>query len=263
VIQFIKSHKAGVAITCATIIIAAAFAAMLVSSRVTEQSTEEVHAGRVHDAGVFGEDVVVHDSTEGEIIIRAARADEDKVESVDAESVDPSGVSVAPAASAAAPKLTESPDMIWNVDTYAGNHTPVPKAQMADGSLGVLTIPALGLSVNVYESADNNVAAMSKGIAHFPSSSAWDGNVSMSAHNINYDGSDGYFKYLYTLEKGSAITYMTALGERAYTVESVTTIAASDWSPLGYTDDHRLTLITCISGQPDKRLCVQAVMAQA
>jgi LPXTG-site transpeptidase (sortase) family protein len=128
---------------------------------------------------------------------------------------------------------------------------------MSDGSIGVLTIPDLSLSVNVYESPDN-MEAMSQGVAHFPSTSAYDGNVALSAHNINLNGSDGYFKYLYTLEKGDSVTYMTALGERAYTVESVVTIAASDWTPLNYTDDNRLTMITCISGQPDKRLCVTA-----
>ena len=124
----------------------------------------------------------------------------------------------------------------------------------------MLTIPKLDLSVNVYQSPDN-MEAMTKGVAHFPSASAWDGNVSLSAHNQNFDGSDGYFKYLHTLEKGDSITYKTALGERVYTVASICTIAASDWSPLYYTDDNRLTLITCISGQPDKRLCVQALEA--
>ena len=156
--------------------------------------------------------------------------------------------------------VAADPEAIWTEDTFAGNHTLVEKAQMQDGSIGVLTIPRLMLSVNVYESPDN-MEAMSKGVAHFPSTSAWDGNVAMSAHNINLDGSAGYFVNLHTLENGDAITYMTALGERSYTVDSVSAIAASDWSPLGYTDDHRLTLITCISGQPDKRLCVQATAA--
>ena len=260
-IQFIKTHKTGVVVACAAIVLVAALSAMLVSSGIAEQGKEKVPAGRIHDAGVFGDDVIIHDSTEGEIVIRAEKAGEAEGKADDTVSEDAGGTPVA--LLGAAPNLTDSPDTVWSVNTYAGNYTPIQRAQMADGSIGVLTIPALGLSVNVFESDDNNMEAMSKGIAHFPSSSAWDGNVSMSAHNINYDGSDGYFKYLYTLDKGAAITYMTALGERSYAVESVTTIDASDWSPLGYTDDHRLTLITCISGQPDKRLCVQAVIMQA
>ena len=105
----------------------------------------------------------------------------------------------------------------------------------------------------------SDLEAMSKGVAHFPSSSAYDGNVALSGHNVNLDGRDGYFKYLYTLKKGDDVTYQTALGERSYVVESITTVAASDWTPLYYTDDNRLTMITCISGQPDKRLCVTAI----
>lgn len=100
---------------------------------------------------------------------------------------------------------------------------------------------------------------MDKGVAHFPSTSAWAGNVGFSAHNINFDGSDGYFKDLHKLSEGDTIRYQTSLGERSYTVESVREIDASDWSPLGYTDDDRLTLITCISGKSEKRFCVQAV----
>ena len=260
-IQFIKTHKTGVVVACAAIVLVAALSAMLVSSGIAEQGKEKVPAGRIHDAGVFGDDVIIHDSTEGEIVIRAEKAGAEEGVTEGAASGDTSAAPVTLTATAS--NLADSPDTVWSVSTYTGNHTPIQRAQMADGSIGVLTIPALGLSVNVFESDDNNMEAMSKGIAHFPSSSAWDGNVSMSAHNINYDGSDGYFRYLYTLEKGAVITYITALGERSYAVESVTTIDASDWLPLGYTDDHRLTLITCISGQPDKRLCVQAVIMQA
>ena len=32
-----------------------------------------------------------------------------------------------------------------------------------------------------------------------------------------------------------------------------------DWSYLGATEDNRITLITCVAGQKDKRLCVQAI----
>ncbi len=42
-------------------------------------------------------------------------------------------------------------------------------------------------------------------------------------------------------------------------MESVAEIAETDWSRLGRTQDNRVTLITCISGKPSLRLCVQAV----
>ena len=255
--QILKTYKKPIIIACAAIILCSFAAATILSRRMEHGEQEPVPPGRIYDAGAFGEDIVVHDSTEGEIVIKATSSENSRQ-----------------------PETVTEPSI--NLPRRAGGHTggqsPAREVrrdeaernrlvtsaevtrtlEMANGSIGVLTIPKLALSVNVYESPDN-MEAMSKGVAHFPSTSAWDGNVALSAHNINLDGSDGYFKYLYTLEKGDSVTYQTALGERAYTVESVATIAASDWTPLGYTDDNRLTMITCISGQPDKRLCVTVI----
>jgi LPXTG-site transpeptidase (sortase) family protein len=86
--------------------------------------------------------------------------------------------------------------------------------------------------------------------------------VALSGHNINFDGSNGYFYSLHTLRQGAVIQYETALGRREYAVESVTEIAETDWTRLGRTEDNRITLITCISGKPALRLCVQAVEIQ-
>ncbi|MDL2234074.1 sortase [Ruminococcaceae bacterium OttesenSCG-928-L11] len=239
-LQLLKTHKKTVAIVCAAVLICSFLAAICVTRQIKADEQEPVPPGRIYDAGKLGDNIIVHDSAEGEIVIGA-----DSTE----PTAEPAPLVI---------RTISDPDAIWSTDTYAGNHTPVEKAQMKNGSIGVLTIPKLKLSVNVYESPDN-MEAMSKGVAHFPSTSAFDSNVGLSAHNINLDGSDGYFKYLHTLEKGDGISYQTALGERSYLVESVTTIAASDWSPLGYIDDNRLTMITCISGQADKRLCVTAI----
>jgi LPXTG-site transpeptidase (sortase) family protein len=233
-------------------------AALDAANRAEPVEREPIPPGRIHDAGVFGEDIIVHDSANGEIIIGAVASAENGIL---ADSAALSAV-IVPLAAALPSKTVSDPETIWNGETYAGNHTPIERAQMKNGSIGVLTIPKLNLSVNVYQSPDN-MEAMLKGVAHFPSTSAWDSNVGLSAHNINLDGSDGYFKYLYTLVKGDSVIYQTALGERSYAVESVTVIAASDWTPLYYTDDNRLTMITCISGQDDKRLCVTAIQKAA
>lgn len=128
---------------------------------------------------------------------------------------------------------------------------------LADGSIGVLTIPAIGLSSNVYET-DDEMESMIKGIAHFKITSAWDGNIGFCAHNVNFDGSDGLFLNLYKLKEGDQMTYKTAKGERTYRVTMSKVIADDDWSYLMRTDDNRLTMITCITGKPNKRLCVQA-----
>ncbi len=244
---FLSEHKRGLFISL--LVIAAAIIAVLAAFLCTGQikgrhQAEAVPPGRVHDAGVFGESIQVHDSTQGEIVIDDSGAD--SMES-----------SVTPTIGEG--KRTTDPETIWtDASAYTGNHTPIEQAQMADGSLGVLTIEKIGLSVNVYEGPDQ-MEDMSKGAAHFPHTSAWDGNVGISAHNINFDGTDGFFKNLYRLEEGDKIAYRCELGERAYTVETVKAIDATNWSPLGHSDENRLTLITCISGKPEQRLCVQAV----
>ena len=155
-----------------------------------------------------------------------------------------------------------TPDTVWEQDAVATyNAFTLPEKAMLDeenGSIGVLSIPALGLSVNVYE-AEDEMEAMSRGVAHFKSTSAYDGNVGLSAHNINFDGTDGYFKNLYTLKTGDTVSYKTALGEREYEVSLVKTISETDWSYLSRSTENRLTMVTCISGKPTQRVLVQAV----
>lgn len=156
---------------------------------------------------------------------------------------------------------SQTPDTVWAQDAVATyNAFTLPEKAMLDeenGSIGVLSIPALNLSVNVYE-ADDEMEAMSRGIAHFKSTSAYDGNVGLSAHNINFDGTDGYFKDLSTLKTGDTVSYKTALGEREYEVSLVKTISETDWSYLSRSTENKLTMVTCISGKPTQRVLVQA-----
>ena len=151
------------------------------------------------------------------------------------------------------------PDEIWVKDTaHTYNNFTLPEAaQMDDESIGILTIQDIGLSVRVYESADQ-MEDMQKGVAHFKSTSAWDGTIGLSAHNVNLDGSAGYFLNLHKLQSGAEIQYTTALGTRDYVVESVKEIAQADWSGLGRSEDNRIVLITCITGKPTMRLMVTA-----
>ena len=139
--------------------------------------------------------------------------------------------------------------------THGGFTLPV---QMYGESIGVLTIPDIGLSVRVYEGEDE-MELMEKGVALFRHTSAWYGTVGLSAHNINMDGSPGYFLHLYRLQNGAVIYYTTAFGTREYLVESISEISQYDWSLLNRTEDNRLPLITCITGRPDLRLAVVAV----
>jgi LPXTG-site transpeptidase (sortase) family protein len=139
-----------------------------------------------------------------------------------------------------------------------GRYTLPEDAMMADGSIGALMIPAIRLTVNVYE-AECEMEAMTHGLAHFYITSAWDGNVGLAGHNVNFDLTDGFFKNLYALKPRDTVIYTTALGSRTYAVQTIAEIAETDWSYLGRTEDNRITMITCISGKPEHRLVVQAV----
>lgn len=126
-----------------------------------------------------------------------------------------------------------------------------------DGKIGTLEIPSINLSVGVYQCEDT-MEAMNKGVAHFANTSPWNGNIGLSAHNINMNGSDGYFKNLHKLKQGDKIIYGTELGVRTYEVAIIKEIKDTDWSMFDYSKDNKLTLLTCISGKENKRLVVQA-----
>lgn len=122
------------------------------------------------------------------------------------------------------------------------------------GHLGILKIPALDLSVKVYQGTDSKT--LSKGAGHFTETSLWDGNVCIAAHNR---GINAYFGQLHTLEVGNTITWTTKLGARTYEVVSVSKVSETDTSGTAATADNCLTLYTCVRDQRDYRWMVRAV----
>ena len=121
----------------------------------------------------------------------------------------------------------------------------------ADGTLGILKIPKLGLNVKVYEGENN----LKKGVGHFADTAVFTGNVAIAGHNR---GVNSYFGEIHNLKVGDEITYTTKLGTKKYAVTSVRKINAADFSFLRETSDNRLTLITCVKNEPNFRWCVQA-----
>ena len=176
------------------------------------------------------------------------------------DAVPPAAAKTEAAPPVAAVKATteDPPKNVTTTTKIDGAYTLPEDAQMADGSIGLLSISKIGLTVNVYET-DDELEAMTHGLAHFKTTSAWSGNIGLCGHNVNFDLTDGYLKNLHTLKTGDTISYKTALGSRTYTVQTITEIAETDWSYLNRTEDDRITLITCISGKPTMRLVVQAV----
>jgi LPXTG-site transpeptidase (sortase) family protein len=132
-------------------------------------------------------------------------------------------------------------------------YTPASELLRSDGSLGTLEIPSLAISVKVYEGTD--AEALSKGVGHFPDSSAWLGNVCVAGHNRGAKYNIGNIK---NLKIGDIVTYGTSLGTRRYAVSFVGTVSNTDLSYLSATRDNRITLVTCLADRPDLRVVVQA-----
>jgi len=80
------------------------------------------------------------------------------------------------------------------------------------------------------------------------------GNVCLAAHNTN-----NFWAKLHTLQTNDIITYKNILGTKNYKVFNSTQIEETDLTYLENTQDNILTLITCVKGIPNKRLCVQAI----
>lgn len=121
------------------------------------------------------------------------------------------------------------------------------------GYLGSLRIPALDLSVKIYEGTTNS--ALAKGAGHFKDTSIWNGNVCLAAHNR---GVNDYFGEIHNLDYGDIIKLTTKKGTRTYKVYNIEKISVNDISNLQGTSDNIITLITCVKNQADYyRWCVQ------
>ena len=123
-----------------------------------------------------------------------------------------------------------------------------------DGHIGTIKIPSLKIDMKLWEGETN--ASMRKGLGHYSSTSAWDGNVGACGHNRGTKYAIGAIK---NLKQGDTITYTTMYGTRTYAVTLVKTISNTDWSYLQAASDNRLTLTTCLADHPESRVVVQAV----
>ena len=144
---------------------------------------------------------------------------------------------------------------VTNPGSTSGGYTAVTDdLYYSNGSLGTLKIPAIGLTVKVYQGTDS--AALKKGAGHFINTSIWDGNVCFAGHNR---GVNNHFGKIHTLEAGDTITLTTMLGTRTYAVTSVEKVSVNDSSGTASTTDNRVTLYTCVMNQPEYRWCVTAI----
>jgi len=152
----------------------------------------------------------------------------------------------------------------YSVNSIIGNVfnnaplSPIQYLKIPDGSVGVLSIPSLGINnLSVVEDGENldNIKVLP---GHFINTALFDGNVCICGHN--FTDKSPWFGKLSNIQEGASITWKTKFGIRQYKVTTKQNIAADDWSFLMDTAENRMTIITCLAGQAQThRILVQAV----
>ena len=120
-----------------------------------------------------------------------------------------------------------------------------------------IEIPRLNLNVHILEGTTSDV--LLKAVGHFESTSSWNGNVGLAAHNRGYNCN--FFQNIKNLKEGDEIIYYTSQGKRVYKVTTNKIIQETNWDYLQKTEDNRITLITCEENRKTYRRCVQAIEA--
>lgn len=119
-------------------------------------------------------------------------------------------------------------------------------------AIATLEIPSINFKDIVIEGTSQD--ALAQGIGLFEHSSILQGNVCLAGHNTSR-----FFANLKDVKQGDIIKYSSCLGNKEYTISTIKQIEETDWSMLEDTEDNRITIITCVKGQKNLRLCVQAI----
>ncbi len=124
-----------------------------------------------------------------------------------------------------------------------------------DDVLAILTIEKIGLKATVKEGSKSDT--LKEYIGHISETAKYDGNIGLAAHNRLNKYS--YFARINELKSGDIIIYQTKFGTKEYKVNKKSVIFETDWSVLEDNGTNQLTLITCIAGKRNQRLCIQAI----
>ena len=117
-----------------------------------------------------------------------------------------------------------------------------------------IKISKIHLDAPIIEGTEKEI--LRKAVGHFESSSIWNGNVALAAHNRGYKYN--YFAEVKKLELGDIIIYQTEYGQRKYEVVRNEIIKETDLSCIQNTKENKLTLITCEENKREYRRCIQA-----
>lgn len=130
---------------------------------------------------------------------------------------------------------------------------------LEDGIIGILIIPKLGVKAPIKDGTSQEV--MKTSIGHFIESNYWNGNVSLASHNGGTNAH--YFENIKNLQENDEVEYITKLGSKKYRINSIYRISSYDWTSInGHAEnsgENTITLITCINGLPNYRLCVKGI----
>lgn len=119
--------------------------------------------------------------------------------------------------------------------------------------IGYITIEELEIEkAPIADGTDNKT--IGKYVGHFENSSYLEGNVCLCSHNRGNKAA--FFENLKDIKKGMKIEYTTKYETKTYIVNEIKEIEETNLSVLEPTKDNRITLITCIANQREKRLCV-------
>ena len=117
-----------------------------------------------------------------------------------------------------------------------------------------LSIPKINVIGKIKDGTDEETINAS--IGHFLNTEYINGNVGLVAGCYGYD--ENYFEELEKMEKGDVILYQYGDERKKYEVICNNIIDEKDWTYLENTEENKITLITGVVNEPEKRRCVQA-----
>ncbi len=117
-----------------------------------------------------------------------------------------------------------------------------------------LNIPKINIVGNIVEGTKEDI--INDDIGHFSNTPYINGNIGLIAGCYGYK--ENYFSKLEQLQKGDVIIYQYKDNKKQYKVKENIIIDEKDWSHLSNTKENKLTLITGVVNEPQKRRCVKA-----
>lgn len=125
--------------------------------------------------------------------------------------------------------------------------------QYRNGSNWRIIIQKINVNAPILEGTSKEV--LRRGVGHFETTSKWNGNICLAAHNRGYKYN--YFQEIKNLEIGDIITYVTKNGNKKYEVIRNEIVKETDLSCIENTNENTITLITCEENKREYRRCVQ------